>query len=276
MSGTAARRWAEDLLAWAVPDDLIAAAGRDPWGHPVQRFAARADAAIAEPGGASYVRARTVLEDVLDRTEEPGTVLDVGAGAGAASLPLAPWTASVVAVDRSAAMLAAFAERAERLNLPYRTVEGDWPGVAQEAGAADLVVCHHVAYDVAEIAPFLLALTDAARVRVVVEIPPLHPLTWMNPLWERFHGLKRPDRPSSDDLVAVLHDLGVRALAVDRWVQPETETLSPQERVAQVTRRLCLPESREPEVARALEQDPPPGLRRVVTLSWAGRAQEPT
>jgi SAM-dependent methyltransferase len=274
--GTAAQRWAEDLQAWAVPEELVAAAGRDPWVHPVQRFAARADAGLAEPGGASYVRARTVLEDVLERTEEPGTVLDVGAGAGAASLPLGPWAAEVVAVYRSADMLAAFAERAERLGLPYRTVEGSWPEVAGEAGPADLVVCHHVVYDVADITPFLDALTGAARERVVLEVPPLHPLTWMNPLWERFHGMRRPERPSSDDLVAVLHDLGVRALAVDRWVQAEAETLSHQERVALVTRRLCLPETREAEVAEALEQDPPPSLRQVVTMSWAGSAQDRT
>jgi len=95
----------------------------------------------------------------------------------------------------------------------------------------------------------------------------------LNPLWEKFHGIRRPDEPSADDLVAVLHEHGVRALAVDRWVRVESDTSTPEERISMVTRRLCLPVEREPEVAVQLADQPPLELRRMVTLSWRGSAR---
>ena len=49
---------------------------------PREVFARRADRLSREPAGASYDRERAALDP-------PGSVLDVGAGAGAASLPLA-------------------------------------------------------------------------------------------------------------------------------------------------------------------------------------------
>ena len=285
VTGTAADRWGEALDSWAVPAPILAAAGRSPWGHPVARFAARADAEILAPSGASFERAVEALEGAEAATGRAGDVLDIGAGAGAASLPLIPWASRVTALDPSAEMLAAFSARAASLvadtaaaadaaspAVAVRTVLGSWPEAAGEVGTADVVVCHHVLFNVREIGPFLAALTAAARFRVVVEIPPLHPLTWMNPLWEKFHGLRRPDVPSVDDLVAVLHEQDVRALSVDRWVRAEAETLSPAERVALVTRRLCLPPEREPEIAVQLSDQPPAELRRVVTLTWKGSA----
>ncbi len=272
MSPGAADRWRADLAAWAIPDRILNATGRSPWGHPVQRFAARADADLATPGGMSYQRALEALAEVRRRIGRPGTLLDVGAGAGAACLPLAPWTEQITAVDRSADMLTAFAERAGRLTppVPFRTVEGSWPQVADQVGAHDVVLCHHVVYDVPDIAGFVAALTAAARHRVVLELMPRHPMTWLNPLWLKFHGLERPARPTSGDLVAVLHEAGVRALTVDRWTRADVDGLTPQERVALVTRRLCLPVEREPDVAAALAAHPQPGRRPVVTVSWAG------
>jgi SAM-dependent methyltransferase len=273
VTGTAAERWREGLAAWAIPDDLVAAAGRSPWGHPVARFAARADHDLAAPGGASFEQARDGLTAAAT-SGRPATVLDVGAGAGAASLPLAPWATGVTAVDPSGEMLSAFQERAERVvpAVRWRTVQGRWPDAADEAGEHDVVVCHHVVYDVPDIAPFLAALTAVARSRVVLEMPPEHPLTWMAPLWRRFHGTQRPDRPTVDDLVAVLHESGVRSLTVERWVRAEHDTMSRQDRVALITRRLCLPPSREQEVAAALVTSPPPSMRRLVTLAWPGAA----
>lgn len=266
-SGPAAAAWAQALEEWAIPPEVLAGAERSPWSHPVARFADRADAALAHPVGPSFERARDALAD-----QAPGTVLDVGAGAGAASLPLAPWTSAFTAVDREAEMLAAFRERAAALHRPARTVEGRWPEVAADVPAHDVVVCHHVAYDVADIAPFLRSLTTHARRRVVVELPPLHPLTWMAPLWLAVHGVVRPARPTADDLVAVLDELGLGdGLTVDRWRRPEEADRQPlAERAALVTRRLCLPPSREAEVAALLTDVDRGGLRDAVTLAWPG------
>jgi SAM-dependent methyltransferase len=270
-----AARWGADLMAWAVPDALVAAAGRSPWGHPVGRFARRADADIADPGGMSFRWATEALERARVRSGSLGTVLDVGAGAGAASLPLSRWAAGIVAVDRSAQMLAAFAERAERSGTAYRTVTGRWPQVAATGPAAEaaaVVVCHHVLYDVPDVAPFLAALTAAARDRVVVEVTAVHPMSWLSPLWLRFHGLVRPERPTAADLPAVLHELGVGAVTVDSWQRLEHDGSSPAERAALVTRRLCLPAGRQAEVRAALGDLPAPQDRAVMTLTWAGSA----
>lgn len=278
MTGTAAQRWGRALQSWAIPPGILAATSANPWGQPVARFAARADAEVQAPSGASFERAVEALEAGEASTGRPGSVLDVGAGAGAASLPLIGWLSAVTAVDPVPEMLDAFDERAAALvdqggePVVVRSVLGSWPEAAAQAGPADVVVCHHVLFNVPDVGPFLAAVTAAARWRVVVEVPPLHPMTWMNPLWERFHGLRRPDIPSADDLVAVLHEQDVRALTVDRWVRAQAPTLSAQERVALVTRQLCLPVEREPDVVAALADAPQQELRRVVTLTWRGSA----
>ena len=68
----------------------------------------------------------------------------------------------------------------------------------------------------------------------------------------------------------MLHEHGVRALAVDRWVRVEADARRRRSASPLVTRRLCLPVEREPEVAVQLADQPPVELRRMVTLSWPG------
>ena len=79
----------------------------------------------------------------------------------------------------------------------------------------------------------------------------------------------RPTTPTADDAVAVVRESGVDEVVVDRWERPDPG--HPVD-VALITRRLCLPESAEPEVGAALAELPaPPGS--VVTLSWTGQAR---
>ena len=93
------RRWTagEELLSWAIPPEILAAVADSPWAIPADIFARRADTSVAAPEGASYRRAREAVG-------EGGSVLDVGSGAGAASLPLG---CPITAVDVSPDMLAA-------------------------------------------------------------------------------------------------------------------------------------------------------------------------
>lgn len=271
--GPAARAWARALESWAIPPEILDAAPADPWAHPVRRFAARADDAVARRDGVSYDLARDALRAARSRRGS-ASLLDVGAGSGAAGLPLvaAGEAGRLVAVDSSARMLSALAERAAALGADVATVEGRWPApdVVAAAGPADVVVCHHVLYDVADIGPFVDALTAAAREAVVVELPPSHPLAWMTPLWQRFHGLDRPTRPTStDDLPAVLAERGITGARVVTWQRPDPVAQDPDERAALVTQRLCLPQSRRAEVAAALAEVDPDGPRDVVTLTWA-------
>src|SRR5580704_10391233 len=85
-------RWRSDLEAWAIPDHIIASVSESPWVLPRQVFARRADRVSLAPAGPSYDRAFAALDP-------PGTVLDVGSGAGAASLPLLPRCTGLAAVD---------------------------------------------------------------------------------------------------------------------------------------------------------------------------------
>ena len=266
--------WRGDLSAWAIPERITSAVAESPWVLPRQVFARRADRLTGAPGGASYERAWEALAP-------SGTVLDVGSGAGAACLPLAPRATTVTAVDSDEPMLAMLAERAGGIGLGLRPVAGQWPAVAPQVPPADVVTCHHVIYNVPDVEPFLAALTSHARRRVVVEITTVHPLTALSPLWLRFHGLTRPTGPTAADLLAILSEMGLKARHTE-WSRPaEADYASFPELVDVTRRRLCLPPERAGEVEAALldmgiVRERPGDLgssgRDVVTIWWEGTA----
>ena len=267
-------RWREDLSAWAIPDHITAGAAESPWVLPRQVFARRADRLRRDPGGPSFELAWEALGPA-------GTVVDVGAGAGAACLPLAARTTALTAVDADREMLGLLAGRAREAGLAARTVHGRWPDVAAQVPPADVVTCHHVVFNVPDLGPFLEALTAHARRRVVVETAAVHPLTSLNPLWLRFHGLKRPERPTADDTLAILAAMGHNPRHTE-WSRPaEADYRSMAELVEVTRRRLCLPPGRAGEVEAALvELGISPGQprdlgssgRNVVTIWWEGIA----
>jgi SAM-dependent methyltransferase len=266
-------RWRAQLEAWAIPEEILAAAPESPWGFPVGLFRARAERAGARQTPSNREAARWLPAG--------GSVLDVGAGAGAASLPLAGVAGVLVGVDESAAMVAAFQEAAAGAGVRAEGVQGRWPEVAGRVGPADVVVCHHVLYNVADLAPFAAALTDHARRRVVVELTDRHPLVGLAPLWRRFHGLERPAGPTAADAAAALRALGLDPGRQD-WESGDRLGFERfEELVAFTRRRLCLPTDRDPEVAEALLEAGTrqvggvwvgAGPRLVSTLSWAGAA----
>jgi SAM-dependent methyltransferase len=268
--------WRAQLEAWAIPDEILARAPESPWGFPVGLFRARAEQAGArEPTTSDREAARWLPAG--------GTVLDVGAGGGAASLPLARAAGRIVAVDESAPMLEAFLAAASAAGVPAATVEGRWPDVAGQVTPADVVVCHHVLYNVADLVPFVAALTGHARHRVVVELTDRHPLVEIGPLWRRFHGLDRPAGPTAGDAEAALRALGLEVQREDGPGAPRTGFERWEDLVAFTRRRLCLPAEREPEVAEALAPfraetglgvRADRGARSLVTLSWPGSAPQ--
>jgi SAM-dependent methyltransferase len=264
------QRWRDDLAAWAIPDHITAAVSESPWVMSPRVFARRADRLRAAPSGTSYQRAWEALDP-------PGSVLDVGSGAGAACLPLLPRTTSLTAVDSRAEMLARLADRAAAAGITPRTVAGPWPQAAARAGRADVVTCHHVLYNVPDLEPFVTALTASARRRVVAEVTAAHPLTPLNPLWLRFHGLRRPDSPPAADLIAVLEAMGLRP-GHQAWSASRGRDYDSPGELADITRRrLCLPPERTPDVAAVLAEtgsgvDVPSGVTDMVTIWWDGAA----
>jgi SAM-dependent methyltransferase len=265
-------RWRDDLSAWAIPADITSAVAESPWVLPRQVFARRADRLSRAPAGASYEREWEALEPA-------GSVLDIGSGAGAACLPLAPRATAVTAVDTDERMLALLAERAGAIGLDLRTVAGRWPDAAPQVAPADVVTCHHVVYNVPDLEPFLAALCNHARRRAVIEMTTVHPLTSLSPLWLRFHGLTRPTGPTAADLLAIVSEMGLKARHTE-WSRPaEADYASFAELVDVTRRRLCLPPERAGEVEAALLdmgiiRERPGDLgssgRDVVTIWWEG------
>jgi SAM-dependent methyltransferase len=234
------------MREWVLPDAVLRSAPVSPWGFPAEPFRMRAERAI--PGTLTFAnrRAREALS-------AGGTVLDVGVGAGAASLPLAPRCSLIIGVDASSAMLDEFQHQAKRIHATVRTIKGDWPEASEQTPIADVVVCNHVVYNAGDLAPFAMALSTHARHRVVLEITSRHPTAWMADLWWAFHALPRPVHPDARDAVEVLRSLGLpvrRHAAIAPCGAGGFERR--EDAVAAIRRRLCLDAARDPEVAAAL------------------------
>lgn len=261
MSASAADRWRAELAAWAIDPEILAAASEDPYTFSPALF--RAAHAEAPTGQQS-----PLLALAREALPEGGSVLDVGAGAGAASLPLAPPAARIVAVDTQATMLDELVAGATSRGVTVTRVDGQWPEVAADVPPCDVAVCSHVFYNVPDLATFAVALSGHALRRVVVELHTEHPWVPLGPLWQHFHHQPRPDGPTAALAVDLLREHGIDP-HVEHWTRPLPELPAElhAEHVAATRRRLCLPLSREPEVAALLDH-PGPQVRRSAVLWW--------
>ncbi len=154
---------------------------------------------------------------VSDLMPEQCTLLDIGVGRGRASLPIAEGRCRLTGVDESLEMLAGFAEDARNRSMTVETYEGRWPDIAARVPAADVVMSANVAYNVADIVPFIQAMLDHARVAAVLEITDRHPWAHLAPLYRQIHGLDRPDGPTAEDLVAVIFEMTGTEPEVHHW-----------------------------------------------------------
>jgi SAM-dependent methyltransferase len=252
----AAEKWSDALAGWRIPVEILAQAPESPWGFPPSLFGGR-DA----PAGALHRIAQGGLGDGR-------TVLDVGCGGGAASIPLAPPARHLIGVDSSPEMLASFAAGAEAAGVTHREVPGEWPAAAFGVPPAEVVVCRNVVYNVADIAPFVTALSAHAIHAVVVELTEFHPSVALAPLWQQFWNLPRPDGPSAALFIDVIADLGYEAVA-ESEARPVNKATSRAGYVAFVRRRLCLPASRDPEIAAGLADAAT--MTTSVVVAWEPR-----
>lgn len=236
------------MRARAVPEHILAQAPESPYGFPAELFRRRGRAAIARGPTPTTSRA-------LEALGEGGSVLDVGVGGGATSLPLAGHAGRITGVDGQQDMLDGFETAGGEAGVEVDTILGEWPAVADRAPRCDVVVCGHVFYNVADLGPFAIALHERAGRRVVVELTERHPLSWMRDLWLHFHDIRWPDGPTASDAADALREVGFEPRREDRTEIGERGGGGFEHRrdaVALVRRRLCLPEDREAEVVARL------------------------
>lgn len=261
---SAALRWTELLSGWGLPQGIVGQAPVSPWGHEPRRFA------VDETLDRDTTSARWARE-VLPPAG--GTVVDVGCGGGRSSLVLAPPASELIGVDRSGAMLDEFVLATSAAGVARRTVHGSWPDVAVQTPVADLVVCHHVLYDVPDVVPFLLALSAHASLAVVVEIPTRHPMSAWSPAFRHFWQLERPEGPTHRDLIAVLDELGLQPeFTTSPRPALQSYAADPDTFVPTARRRLCLGAERDAELAAWLAAHPLPWADTVATIRWPGTA----
>jgi SAM-dependent methyltransferase len=173
----------------------------DAWSGRARRFAQHVD---------SGTTADPLLDRLLASVGPNTTILDVGAGPGRHTLPLAARAGQVIAVEPSAAMREVLQERATALGVTNLTiVAAEWP--MPRPPSADIVICSHVLYPTVEVEPFVRALDAAAAAEVHIvmrlgqrEQPYLG-------LFERVWGEPRCLAPTALDLFNVVHALGFPA-----------------------------------------------------------------
>lgn len=264
---SAAERWRALLAAWALPPDLLAAVPDSPYEWLAGLWRREAEPEIDTP----TARVITAL------LPPGGSVLDVGAGTGRASLALAGRGHPVTAVEPNPKMAAALEAEAEAAGVEVRLIEAAWPAVAPRAGRHDVALAIHVVYDVADLAPFLQALHRAARAGVVLEAGERHPWSGLTKYYRALHGLDRPDGPDADLLIEVVEEVLGLSPQVERWSGPGRLRFADlQELVDLCRRRLLVPVERSAELVGLLSPDIVEeggwlGLRddpRVVTVWW--------
>ena len=181
-----------------------------------------------------------------------------------------PKVGLIVGVDPMAGMLESFEASARDVGVACRTVLGTWPEAAARVDPADVAVCHHAIYRVADIEDFLTAMTEHARHRVVIEVSEHSPLAGLNPLWKLLHGIDRPDPKVADQLAIVLAAMGFDVEREDMVLPARIHEVTPQ-MVAFARRRLFVGPERDSEIEEYLRTREVAD-HGVAALWWPGAA----
>jgi CTP:molybdopterin cytidylyltransferase MocA/SAM-dependent methyltransferase len=153
-----------------------------------------------------------VLDALLGLTLAADTWLDVGAGAGRYAFPIALRVREVIALDPSAAMVAALRDGMAADGIAnVCVIEGRWPAAAASLGpqpCADAALIANVGHDTESIGPFVDALDAAARRLCVAIMQEQPPAAVAAPFFEAVHGETRTPLPALPDFADLLEARG--------------------------------------------------------------------
>ena len=148
------------------------------------------------------------LNALLSMLDERDTALDVGGGAGRMALPMALKCEHVHVVEPSGSMIAQLHAAAAEAGIGNVSVtRAVWEDA--EVEAADVALCAHVVYGVADIEPFVRKLEAHAKSLVTLLAFVESPMTRISPFWEPVHGEERIDMPALPELMNVLWEMGI-------------------------------------------------------------------
>ena len=196
--------------------------------------------------------------------------LDVGAGGGRYALPLALAVREVIAIDPSPSMLAALTEDSAAAGIEnVRVIEARWPMSDGTKPTGKVGLMAHVAYDIAEIGPFLDQL-EASSSRLVVAVMGESAMTTVATLlWERIHGEPRVRLPAMPELLVVLGARG-RVPAVTLVDRPSHSFDSLDEAHSMARRQLWLREgSQKDKLLRQLVSETVTSQDGRCSFDWA-------
>lgn len=149
-----------------------------------------------------------VLDVLRGLVQDHETWMDIGAGGGRYTLPIALLARRVIAVEPSAGMRNALVEAAQEHSIENIEVFDErWPGESH-APVADVAFISHVGYDIAEIDGFL-DMMDAHATRLCLAVMFSHaPITEWAPLWQAVHGEERDLLPAAGEMMTLLFSRG--------------------------------------------------------------------
>lgn len=149
-----------------------------------------------------------VLDALLSMVEPSSTALDVGGGAGRLALPMALRCKHVTVVEPSNSMIEQLREAASEAEIEnYSVTQALWD--VAEVDTADLALCAHVLYGVADVEPFIRKLEAHANSLVVALVFVESPMNRISKFWKPVHGKERIDMPALPELMNVLWEMGV-------------------------------------------------------------------